>query len=167
MTIRYDNPAALGADRLCNAVAGYEKSGGAVIIADFGTATTYDVVSKKGEYLGGIIAPGVETSAASLFHRAAKLPPVQLQFPKQLIGTNTVACLQSGIMFGARDSVDGMIRRLKREIGRNSRVIATGGFAGLMAERSTMIDSVEPELVLEGARIIFGRVERGWGGRGC
>lgn len=156
--IRYENPDAVGADRLCNAVAAYEKYGGPCIVVDFGTATTFDVVSKKGEYLGGVIAPGVETSSIDLQRRTALLPKIDLQFPKSVIGTNTVASMQAGILYGAVDGMEGMIKRIKKKIGKNARVIATGGFSKLIATRSKAIDYLEPSLVLEGARLIYERV---------
>lgn len=160
LNICYDDPTALGADRICSVVAAYRKYGAPAIVIDCGTATTYDIISKRGEYLGGVIAAGVETSAMSLFRRTARLPSIALQFPDHLIGTNTIACLQSGIMYGALDAVDGMIRRLRREIGGNAHVIATGGYAQLVGPRSRFIDHIDLDLVLEGARLIFERVNR-------
>jgi len=157
--ILYDDPSAVGADRLCNAVAGFTKYGGPVIIIDFGTATTYDVVSEKGEYLGGVIAPGIETSAAELHRRAAKLPKIELHFPKSVIGKNTVSSMQSGIMYGAVDAMEGMIKRIKNIIGQNAKVIATGGLAKTIIEHTNMIDFYEPSLVLDGICIIYNRVK--------
>lgn len=158
--VLYDNPSQLGADRLCNAVAALAKFGGPAIVVDFGTATTFDVISAKGEYLGGVIAPGVETAAAGLDRRTAKLPSADLEFPERVIGTNTVAGMQAGIMYGALDGMEGIVRRIKRVIGKNATVVATGGYAGIIAERSTLIKHVEPALVLEGARLIYERVAR-------
>ncbi|MCS7228761.1 MAG: type III pantothenate kinase [Candidatus Kryptonium sp.] len=157
--ILYDDPSAVGADRLCNAVAGYTKYGGPVIIVDFGTATTYDVVSENGEYLGGVIAPGIETSAAELHRRAAKLPKIELHFPKSVIGTNTVSSMQSGIMYGAVDAMEGMIKRIKNIIGQHAKVIATGGLAKAIIEKTNVIDFYEPSLVLDGIYIIYNRVK--------
>ncbi|MBI1803837.1 MAG: type III pantothenate kinase [Ignavibacteriae bacterium] len=157
MTIRYDDPKKLGADRICNAVAAYAKYGGPAIVVDFGTATTYDIVSKKGEFLGGMIAPGIETAASSLNRRTAKLPNAALQFPPSVIGTNTVACIQSGIMYGALDAMEGMIRRLRDILGKNTIVITTGGFSRIIAAKSTLVTHVEPALVLQGARLIYER----------
>lgn len=157
--ILYKDPGAVGADRICNAVAGFEKYGGPLIIVDFGTATTLDVISAKGEYLGGIIAPGVETSASELFKRAAKLPRVELKFPGELIGRDTESAMQSGIMYGAVEQVDGLVGRIKQEIGQ-AEVVATGGLASLVVEKSKTIDKVEPFLTLEGLKIIYNRVER-------
>lgn len=156
--ILYDDPSTVGADRLCNAVAGFTKYGGPVIIVDFGTATTYDVVSEKGEYLGGVIAPGIETSAAELHRRAAKLPKIELHFPKDVIGRNTVSSMQSGIMYGAIDSMEGMVRRIKNVIGQNAKVIATGGLAKTIIKHTNVIDFYEPSLVLDGIYIIYNRV---------
>jgi len=157
--ILYKDPAAVGADRICNAVAGFEKYGGPLIIVDFGTATTLDVISAKGEYLGGIIAPGLETSALDLFKRTAKLPRVELKFPTELIGRDTESAMQSGIMYGAVEQVDGLVRRIKKEMGQ-AEVVATGGLASLVVEKSRTIDKVEPFLTLEGLKIIYNRVER-------
>jgi type III pantothenate kinase len=159
MPVRYENPRAVGADRICNAVAAFAKYGGPCIVLDFGTATTYDVISKKGEYLGGVIAPGVETAAAELHRRAAMLPKVKLQFPESVVGTNTVSAMQAGILLGALDAMEGMIRRIKKEIGGRAVVVATGGFSSLIAQHTTAIDHIVPPLVLEGARIIYGRLK--------
>lgn len=159
MPVKYEDPKAVGADRICNAVAAYAKYGGPCIAVDFGTATTFDVVSKKGEYIGGAIAPGVETSAVDLQRRTALLPKIDLQFPDRVIGTNTTASMQSGILYGALDAMEGMIRRLKAIIGDTATVVATGGFSKLIASKSKLIDHVEPALVLEGAIMIYGRVK--------
>jgi type III pantothenate kinase len=158
MKIRYDDPSTVGADRLCNAAATYNKYGGPAIIIDFGTATTYDVISKRGDYLGGVIATGVETSAAELHRRAAKLPKIELQFPKKIIGVNTVSSMQAGILYGAVDAMEGIVRRIKKEIGTNAKVIATGGYAQLIAQGTKIIDRIEPSLVLDGARIIYEKI---------
>ena len=159
--IYYDDPSAVGADRLCNAAAGHAKYGGPLIIIDFGTATTYDVVATNGDYLGGVIAAGVETSAADLHRRAAKLPKVELHFPKKIIGTDTVGSIQSGILYGALDAMEAMVDRLQREVqkreGKKATVIATGGFSELMSKRSKVIQGWEPSLVLDGVRIIYDR----------
>lgn len=159
MPIKYDNPKAVGADRLCNAVAAFTKYGGPCIAVDFGTATTYDVVSEKGEYLGGVIAPGVETASIDLQRRTALLPKIDLQLPDQVIGTNTVASMQSGIFFGAVDAMEGMIKRIRNVIGNNATVVATGGFSKLIAGQSKIIDHLEPSLVLEGAMMIYEKVK--------
>ncbi|HEY4643979.1 MAG TPA: type III pantothenate kinase, partial [Bacteroidota bacterium] len=160
MKLHYDNPAAVGADRICNAVAGFAKFGGPLIIIDFGTATTYDVVSKSGDYLGGVIAPGIETAAADLHRRAAKLPKIELRFPGNVIGTDTVSSMQSGILHGAVDSVEGMIRRIKGVLGQGAKVAVTGGHARLVHEHSHGIDYLEPSLVLHGIRLIYERNQR-------
>lgn len=159
ITVQYEDPTKVGADRLCNAVAAFRKYGGPAIVIDFGTATTYDVISKKGEYLGGVIAPGIEAAAADLHQRTAQLPSIDLHFPDSVIGTNTVASMQSGIMYGAVDAHEGMVRRIKRVVGKHAVVIATGGYAQVIAEMSHEIRYVEPSLVLEGARLIYERVK--------
>ena len=153
--IGYGEPKAVGSDRICDAVAGYKKYGGPLIILDFGTATTFDVISAEGVYLGGAIAPGVETSAADLQRRAAKLPRIELRFPQEVIGKTTVASMQSGIMFGAIDAMEGILRRIKSELGTEAKVVATGGYARIMALQTKAIDHIEPTLVLEGVRIIY------------
>jgi len=158
--IHYEDPSTVGADRLCNAVAGFEKYGGPLIIIDFGTATTYDVVSEEGDYLGGVIAPGIETSAANLHRRAAKLPKIELRFPHEVIGTDTVSSMQSGILYGTVDAVEGMVQRLKRIVGRKAKVIATGGYAKLVKDHSKAIDYYEPALVLHGVYLIYRRVTK-------
>ncbi|MDI6767007.1 MAG: type III pantothenate kinase [Bacteroidota bacterium] len=160
ITINYDDPKKLGADRICNIVAAHKKFGGPTIIADFGTATTYDVVSNKGEYLGGVIAPGLETAAQELYKRTAKLPKTDLQFPDSILGKNTVTAIQSGVMYGAVDAAEGMIRRLRKLVGKYATVVATGGYAGIVAEMSNEIKYIEPNLVLEGARLIYERVSK-------
>lgn len=158
MAIRYRDPMAVGADRLCSAVAAYRKYKGPAIVVDFGTATTFDVISRKGEYLGGVIAPGVETAAADLQRRAAKLPKIDLRFPDRIIGTETISSMQAGILYGAVDAMEGMIRRIRKEIGKNAVVIATGGYSRVIAQHSALIQHLEPDLVLEGARLIYERV---------
>ena len=154
MPILYDDPRSVGADRICNAIAGYKKYGGPLIIIDFGTASTFDVISKKGEYLGGVISPGLETSAADLHRRAARLPKIELEFPLKVIGTNTVDSMKSGIMFSAVESIDGIVGRIRDELGEKAKVIATGGYASIIASRTPVIEHVEPTLVLDGIRII-------------
>lgn len=161
--ILYEDPLAVGADRLCNAIAGFSKYGGPLIIVDFGTATTYDVVAKNGDYLGGVIAPGVETSAADLHRRAAKLPRVELRLPPTLVGRNTVTSMQSGILYGAIDAMEGMVRRLKEAVtkdqGSAPTVIGTGGFSSFIGQHSTDLDHLEPSLVLEGIRLLCDRIQ--------
>jgi len=155
MPILYDDPAAVGADRICNAIAGYKKYGGPLIIIDFGTANTFDVISKDGEYMGGVISPGLETSAADLHRRAARLPKIELEFPGKAIGRNTVESMKSGIMFSSVDSINGIVHRIREELNENAKVIATGGYASLIASRAPVIEHVEPTLVLDGVRIIY------------
>lgn len=155
IVIRYENPKEVGADRIVNAVAAYEKYGGPVIVVDFGTATTFCAVSAAGEYLGGAIAPGIGISSEALFARAAKLPRVELVKPRSVIGRSTVASMQAGIIYGTVGLVDGIVKRMKLEMGGDARVVATGGFAPLIAEDSSEIDVLEPNLTLEGLRMIF------------
>ncbi len=158
INILYESPNSVGADRLCNAVAGFKKYKGPLIIVDFGTATTYDVISKEGNYLGGVITAGIETTASELHRRAAKLPKIDLHFPEQVIGKNTVASMQSGILYGALDSMEAMIRRISKEIDDYPTVIATGGYSELMKKQSKLINKHEPTLVLDGVRIIVERM---------
>jgi type III pantothenate kinase len=160
ITILYDDPRSVGADRLCNAVAGYAKYRGPLVIVDFGTATTFDVVSRHGEYLGGVIAAGVETTSGELHRRAAKLPKIDLKFPDKIIGKSTVESMQAGIMYGALDSMETMIRRISKELDDYPTVIATGGFSELMKKQSKIINKHEPTLVLDGIRLIVERVEK-------
>ncbi|MDZ7292369.1 MAG: type III pantothenate kinase [candidate division KSB1 bacterium] len=155
--ILYENPQQVGADRICNAVAGFIRYGGPLVVVDFGTATTFDVITEKGEYLGGIIAPGPETTAEILHRAAAKLPKIALRFPPELIGRNTETSMQSGLMFGGVEMVEGLNRRLKQELGAATKIIATGGLASVLVEYLTTVDSVEPALTLEGLRLIFER----------
>ncbi len=161
ITIRYSNPRAVGADRLCNAIAGFRKYGGPLIIIDFGTATTYDVVGSDGTYLGGVIAPGVETAAADLHRRAAKLPKIELRLPGEIIGQDTETSMQVGVLYGAIDAMEGMIRRIQHELASTEksppRIIATGGFSTFICKHSSMIDECAPSLVLEGIRLICER----------
>src|SRR5947209_8627232 len=161
MPIRMDNPHEVGADRLVNAVAAYDRVGGACIVVDFGTAITYDVVSDSGEYLGGIITPGAEISIDALYERAAKLPKVELAEPRSLIGKSTVDAIRSGIAFGYAGQVEGSVRRLRDELGSSTMVIATGGLARLLVPyiRET-IDDVDDLLTLEGLRLISERNPR-------
>jgi type III pantothenate kinase len=153
--ILYDNPKEVGADRIVNAVAGYERYGGPLIIVDFGTATTFDAVSQKGEYLGGVIAPGVGISMEALFERAAKLPKVELVKPETVIGRNTISSMQSGAIYGYAGLVDRIVERMKRELKEDVNVIATGGLADLIVSESVAIKEVNPFLTLDGLQIIF------------
>jgi type III pantothenate kinase len=158
MPIRYDNPYEVGADRLANAVAAYERVNDTCVIVDFGTAITYDVVSSAGEYLGGIITPGAEISIDALYERAAKLPKVELAMPRSLIGKSTVDAIRSGIVYGFAGQVEGIVRRLRSELGATTFVIATGGLAGVLVPfiRET-IDEVDDLLTLTGLRLIWER----------
>lgn len=158
MPILYDNPKELGADRIANAVGGYVEYGGPLIIVDFGTSTNFDVVSEAGAYLGGAIAPGVSISAEALSERAAMLPKIDMRAAPQAIGKNTIASMQSGFYFGFLGQMEEIIRRIKRELPREPRVIATGGLAKLMAENSELVEIVDPDLTLKGLQIIFDRV---------
>jgi type III pantothenate kinase len=157
ISIFYDNPREVGADRIVNAVAAFEKYKEGIVVVDFGTATTFDCVSAKGEYLGGVIAPGIMISVEALFQSASKLPRVEIVRPKQVIGKNTVGSMQSGILFGYVGLVDGLVERIKREYRMPPRVIATGGLAQLIAEESTTIERVDENLTLEGLRILYHR----------
>lgn len=157
MPICYDNPAEVGADRIVNAVAAYEKYRQSLIIVDFGTATTFDYVSPLGEYMGGAIAPGIAIASEALFQRTSKLPRIELQRPGRVIGKNTVASLQSGIIFGYVALVDGMVKRIKEEVQTDPKVIATGGYANYIASDSETIEVVDENLTLEGLRILYER----------
>jgi len=153
--IRMDNPREVGADRIVNAAAAHHLYGGPVIITDLGTATTFDTVSKEGDYLGGAIAPGIITAAEVLFTRAAMLPRVELTRPKHAIGTNTIAAMQSGIIFGYVALIEGMVARIQQELGEKAKVVATGGCAELIARETAVIDVVNPDLTLIGLRLIY------------
>ncbi len=157
IAIHYDNPQEVGADRIANSVAAFEKCGGPCVIVDFGTAITFDVVSEKGEYLGGVIAPGIGISSEALFQRAARLPRVEIREPKHVIGSNTVSSMQSGLFYGAVGVVDGILDRLYAELGKKTKVIATGGQASLVCSASKYKLPADPTLTLEGLRIIYER----------
>ncbi len=160
MPILYENPKEVGADRIVNAVAGYERYGSAVIIVDFGTATTFDYVTGRGEYVGGAIAPGLGISMNALVEHAAKLYRVELVRPRDVIGRTTVAAIQSGLIFGYTALVDGLVERIIRERGEKTRVIATGGLAELIAPESSTIEDIDEFLTLKGLRLIFDRNRR-------
>jgi type III pantothenate kinase len=157
MALRYDNPREIGADRLVNAVAAYDKVQGACIVVDFGTAITYDPVSAEGEYLGGIIAPGVEISMEALTSRAAKLPKIDLGPPRSLIGKTTVDAIRSGIVYGFAGQVDAIVRRLRAELGEETETIATGGLAEHIVPFTETIDQVDDLLTLNGLRLLHAR----------
>jgi len=163
MPVLVDNPSELGADRLVNAVATYEKYGGPAIIVDFGTATTFDVVSARGEYLGGIISPGLGISADALFSRAARLGRVDIKRPPKVIGTTTVTHIQSGLYYGYIGLVDGILERMIAEMaddprtGGEPKILATGGLASLIAEDSRYISTIDDMLTLDGLRLVFAR----------
>ena len=155
IVLRYPNPYEIGTDRIVNAAAAYHRYGGPIIIVDFGTATTFCVVTATGEYLGGAIAPGLRISAEALFARAAKLPKVELTRPKSMIGQDTASSIQAGIVFGYAGLVDHLVSGIQKELGVDCFVLATGGLAGLIAPESRMIREVRPNLTLEGLALLY------------
>jgi len=155
--VLYDDPNEVGADRIVNSVAALTKYGGPCIVVDFGTATTFDVISRAGEYLGGIICPGIQISADALFQRAARLRNTEIRRPEKLIGTNPTASIQSGLYYGNIALVDGLLERMIEELGPDTRVIATGGLAPLISRGSRLIETSDPDITLEGLRIIYER----------
>jgi type III pantothenate kinase len=157
MAILIENPREVGADRIADAVAGFDRARGGVIVVDFGTSTNFDVVTPKGEYLGGVLAPGLQISADALFARAAKLPRVEIARPPKVLGRNTVHAMQSGIVYGYVGLVDGLVERLLTELGFPAAVIATGGLAPLIAPLSKTIVDVDDHLTLTGLRILYER----------
>lgn len=157
MPILYESPRDVGADRIANAVAAFEAHGGPCIVVDFGTATTFDAISAKGEYLGGVICPGIGISSEALFQHAAKLPRVDIARPKTVIGRNTVGSMQSGLYYGYLGLVEGIVARMRTELGGQAKVVATGGLAQLLLAESAVVDHVDPLLTLTGLRILFER----------
>jgi type III pantothenate kinase len=157
LPILTDNPREVGADRIVNALAAFDRYGGPLIVVDFGTATTYDVVSEKGEFLGGAIAPGLQISNAALSSSTARLPQVELHPPKSVIGRNTVEAIQSALVYGTAAEADGMIERMRKELGGSATVVATGGLAPLLIPYCQFVDEHDPWLTLEGLRLVFER----------
>lgn len=155
MPVRYENPHEVGADRIVNSVAAFEIYGGPVIVVDFGTATTFDCISERGEYVGGVICPGIHISMEALFDRASKLHRVEIARPKTVIGRTTTGALQSGLLYGNSGMVDSMVALIRTELGSDARVIATGGLARRIASESKAIEEVAPFLTLDGLRILF------------
>ncbi|MFQ5561321.1 MAG: type III pantothenate kinase, partial [Nitrospinota bacterium] len=157
LPIQYDNPKEVGADRVVNAVAAIEKYGTPTIIIDFGTATTFDAVSQNGEYLGGAIAPGIGISLEALYARASKLSSIDLKIPESVIGRNTVSSIQAGTVFGYAGLIDGVVERMKKELGQDARVVTTGGLAKLLSPASSQLGIIDEMLTLTGLRLLFDR----------
>src|SRR4029453_2721634 len=159
MPILYDNPHEVGADRVVNGIAAFESYGKGlpIIVVDFGTATTFDAISAKGEYLGGVICPGPQISADALFQRAAKLPRIDVRKPDRVIGRTTVESMQAGLFWGYVDMVQGLVRRIRTELGSNAAVVATGGLAPSVAPEKDVVEHVDPDLTLRGLRIVWER----------
>lgn len=153
--IRFDNPKEVGPDRIANAAAAHHLYTGPVIVVDMGTATTFDTISSEGDWIGGAVAPGIAVAAEALFTRTAALPRVELVPPKQAIGTNTISAMQSGIIFGYVGLIEGIVARIQQELGEKAIVIATGGYASLMADETSIINEVNPDLTLTGLRLIY------------
>jgi type III pantothenate kinase len=160
ISVLYDDPREVGADRIVNAVAAVRKYGKPAVVVDFGTATTFDVITAAGEYQGGLIAPGIVISAEALYEHAAKLPRIEIQRPARLIGTSAISSMQSGLFFGYVALVDGIITRLKQELGPSTRVIGTGGQARLISQETKLIDTVDDNLTLDGLQLVASRLFR-------
>ncbi|HEU4391980.1 MAG TPA: type III pantothenate kinase [Blastocatellia bacterium] len=158
--VLYDEPGEVGPDRVVNAVAALAKYGAPCVVVDFGTATTFDVISRNGEYMGGIICPGIQISADALFEHAARLRRVEIRQPDRLIGTDPAGSIQSGLYYGYIGLVDGVLERLIEKLGKGTRVVATGGLAALIATGSRYVESTEPDLTLEGLRMVYERNSR-------
>jgi type III pantothenate kinase len=158
--ILYDDPREVGADRIVDAVAVIEKYGKPAIVVDFGTATTFDAITSAGEYRGGVIAPGIVISAEALYEHAAKLPRIEIQKPPSVIGTSTTRSMQSGLFYGYVALVDGIITRMKKELGPNTKVIGTGGQAPFISQETKLIDTVDPNLTLDGLLLVAARIAR-------
>ena len=156
--VLYDDPREVGADRIVNAVAVVHKYGNPSIVVDFGTATTFDAITAAGEYLGGVIAPGIVISAEALYEHAAKLPRIEIQKPARVIGTSTIGSMQSGLFYGYVALVDGIITRMKKELGPNARVIGTGGQAPFICQETKLIETVDPNLTLDGLQLVASRL---------
>jgi len=167
MAVLVDNPSEVGADRIVNGVAAFHEFGGPCIVVDFGTAITFDAISAKGEYLGGVIAPGLGISSEALFARAARLPRVEIKDPGKVIGTNTVTHMQAGLYYGAVDMVDGMLTRMKKELGEDAKVVATGGQARLVSKGSKHIQHTDEFLTLKGLRLIWEKNQPAEHGKGA
>ncbi|MDW7679593.1 MAG: type III pantothenate kinase [bacterium] len=159
LQLKVDNPKSVGADRICNCVAGFQKYGGPLVILDFGTATTFDVVTEKFEFIGGIIAPGIEMTAAILHQFAAKLPKVELKFPRTVIGSNTETNIQSGLMFGTVDLINGLLNRIEKQLKKEIKVIATGGLAIIIVPQLDRKIVIEPDLTLLGLKLIYDSID--------
>jgi type III pantothenate kinase len=160
MPILYDNPSEVGADRIVNGIAAWQRFGGGgrpMIVVDFGTATTLDAISAKGEYLGGAICPGVTISADALFQRAARLPRIDVRKPASVVGRTTVGAMESGLFYGYVGMVEGLVRRMDVELGGNAICVATGGLADVIAPETTLIHHVDPDLTLHGLRLVWER----------